>query len=584
MTLVCAFLGLCGKMKKEVIIVRKKPFPIGIEFYKKMIDKPYYYVDKTLMIKNLLDKGGEVNLFTRPRRFGKTLTLTMLKTFFECEVDRDGNAVDNSRYFREMKIWQEGEEYRKEQGQYPVIFLSLKSAKQPNYGMAYHVLRDAVISEFERHSYVLEGLKLSDSQKEKYKLLTSRKGEEGDYVTSLQFLSKCLAAWHGRNVIILLDEYDVPLENAHFQGFYPEMADFLRSFFESAMKTNDNLEFAVVTGCLRISRESIFTGLNNLKAVSVLTRDYAEYFGFIEEEVQEMLKAYGIEQKMEEARRWYDGYRFGDTEVYNPWSIVNYVETAVSDVNAFPRPYWSNTSSNSIIRELIEAADPVVKQDVERLADGGTIEVEVHEDITYDDIYGSQDNLWNFLFFTGYLKKVSERLEGQNIYLGMAIPNQEVLYVYRRTVMEWFEGQVKQKDFSRLYRALAEKDCPVIEQEINAQLIETISFYDYAESYYHGFLAGLLRENKECAVRSNRESGNGRPDLVVYTLSVRGMAIIIEIKAAKKFEEMEAGCDATLAQIEEQNYQEEWRRIGYRNIIKYGICFYRKECMVRVQA
>lgn len=571
-------------MKKEVIIVRKKPFPIGIEFYKKMIDKPYYYVDKTLMIKDLLDKGGEVNLFTRPRRFGKTLTLTMLKTFFECEVDRDGNAVDNSRYFREMKIWQEGEEYRKEQGQYPVIFLSLKSAKQPNYGMAYHVLRDAVISEFERHSYVLEGLKLSDSQKEKYKLLTSRKGEEGDYVTSLQFLSKCLAAWHGRNVIILLDEYDVPLENAHFQGFYPEMADFLRSFFESAMKTNDNLEFAVVTGCLRISRESIFTGLNNLKAVSVLTRDYAEYFGFIEEEVQEMLKAYGIEQKMEEARRWYDGYRFGDTEVYNPWSIVNYVETAVSDVNAFPRPYWSNTSSNSIIRELIEAADPVVKQDVERLADGGTIEVEVHEDITYDDIYGSQDNLWNFLFFTGYLKKVSERLEGQNIYLGMAIPNQEVLYVYRRTVMEWFEGQVKQKDFSRLYRALAEKDCPVIEQEINGQLIETISFYDYAESYYHGFLAGLLRGNKECAVRSNRESGNGRPDLVIYTLSVRGMAIIIEIKAAKKFEEMEAGCDATLAQIEEQNYQEEWRRIGYRNIIKYGICFYRKECMVRVQA
>ena len=564
--------------------MRKKPFPIGIEFYKKMIDKPYYYVDKTLMIKDLLDKGGEVNLFTRPRRFGKTLTLTMLKTFFECEVDRDGNAVDNSRYFREMKIWQEGEEYRKEQGQYPVIFLSLKSAKQPNYGMAYHVIRDAVISEFERHSYVLEGLKLSDSQKEKYKLLTSRKGEEGDYVTSLQFLSKCLAAWHGRNVIILLDEYDVPLENAHFQGFYPEMADFLCSFFESAMKTNDNLEFAVVTGCLRISRESIFTGLNNLKAVSVLTRDYAEYFGFIEEEVQEMLKAYGIEQKMEEARRWYDGYRFGDTEVYNPWSIVNYVETAVSDVNAFPRPYWSNTSSNSIIRELIEAADPAVKQDVERLADGGTIEVEVHEDITYDDIYGSQDNLWNFLFFTGYLKKVSERLEGQNIYLGMAIPNQEVLYVYRRTVMEWFEGQVKQKDFSRLYRALAEKDCPVIEQEINDQLIETISFYDYAESYYHGFLAGLLRGNKECAVRSNRESGNGRPDLVVYTLSVRGMAIIIEIKAAKKFEEMEEGCDAALAQIEEQNYQEEWRRIGYRNIIKYGICFYRKECMVKVQA
>lgn len=561
--------------------MRKKPFPIGIEFYKKMIDKPYYYVDKTLMIKDLLDKGGEVNLFTRPRRFGKTLTLTMLKTFFECEIDRDGNVVDNSHYFREMKIWREGERYQKEQGQYPVIFLSLKSAKQPNYRMAYHVLRDTVIREFVRHRYVLEGVCLVDAQKEKFRQLMGCKGEEGDYATSLQFLSECLSAWHGKNVVILLDEYDVPLENAHFQGFYPEMIGFLRSFFESALKTNDNLEFAVVTGCLRISRESIFTGLNNLKAVSVLTRDYAEYFGFTEEEVKEMLKVYEIEQKMEEARRWYDGYRFGDMEVYNPWSIINYVETAVSDIHAFPRPYWSNTSSNSIIRELVETADPVMKLDVERLADGGTVEVEVHEDITYDDIYSSQNNLWNFLFFTGYLKKISERFAGQNIYLEMAIPNQEVLYVYRRTVMEWFEQQVRKADFSGFYRALAEKDCPAIEQELNRQLLETISFYDYAENYYHGFLAGLLRQHPEYAVRSNRESGNGRPDLVIYSPSVRGVVIIIEIKAAKKLEEMEAGCDAALVQIEEQNYQEEWYSIGYRNIIKYGICFYRKECMVK---
>lgn len=524
--------------------MRKKPFPIGIEFYKKMIDKPYYYVDKTLMIKDLLDKGGEVNLFTRPRRFGKTLTLTMLKTFFECEIDRDGNVVDNSHYFREMKIWREGERYQKEQGQYPVIFLSLKSAKQPNYKMAYHVLRDTIIREFVRHRYVLEGVCLVDAQKEKFRQLMGCKGEEGDYATSLQFLSECLSAWHGKNVVILLDEYDVPLENAHFQGFYPEMIGFLRSFFESALKTNDNLEFAVVTGCLRISRESIFTGLNNLKEVSVLTRDYAEYFGFTEEEVKEMLKVYEIEQKMEEARSWYGGYRFGDTEVYNPWSIINYVETAVSDIHAFPRPYWSNTSSNSIVRELVETAAPVMKLDVERLADGGTVEVEVHEDITYDDIHSSQNNLWNFLFFTGYLKKISERFAGQNIYLEMAIPNQEVLYVYR-------------------------------------QLLETISFYDYAENYYHGFLAGLLRQHPEYAVCSNRESGNGRPDLVIYSPSVRGVVIIIEIKAAKKLEEMEAGCDAALAQIEEQNYQEERYSIGYRNIIKYGICFYRKECMVK---
>ena len=564
--------------------MNKKPFPIGIEFYKKMIDKPYYYVDKTLLIRDLLDKGGAVNLFTRPRRFGKTLMLTMLKAFFECELDRDGNVVDNRWYFGDMKIWQAGEKYRREQGRYPVIFLSLKSARQPDYSMANHVLRETIVYEFERHSYVLKGEQLTDAQKEKYKKMLTCAGDVGDYATSLQFLSKCLAAWHGRNVIILLDEYDVPLENAHFQGFYPQMIGFLRSFFESAMKTNECLEFAVVTGCLRISKESIFTGLNNLKVVSVLTKDYAEYFGFTEGEALEMLRYYGIEQKMGEARKWYDGYRFGSTEVYNPWSIINYVETAVSDINAFPKPYWSNTSSNSIVRELIETADPIVRQDVERLANGGTIEVEIHEDITYDTIHQSQNNLWNFLFFTGYLKKISERLEGQNIYLEMAIPNDEVLYVYRQTVMEWFEQQVKQKDFTEFYQALAEKDCATIEQELNRHLSETISFYDYAESYYHGFFAGLLRGHRECAVRSNRESGNGRPDLVIYTLSVRGMAIIIEIKVAKKFEEMEAGCDAALAQIEEQNYQQEWYEIGYRNIIKYGVCFYHKECMVKGKA
>lgn len=562
--------------------MRKKPFPIGIEFYKKMIDKPYYYVDKTLLIKDLLDKGGEVNLFTRPRRFGKTLIQTMLKAFFECELDQEQNPVDNSHYFEGMKIWQAGEEYRREQGQYPVIFLSLKSAKQPSYDMAYHVLRDTIAKEFERHSYVLEGMKLLETQKEKYERLMSCKAEEGDYATSLQFLSECLAAWHGKNTVILMDEYDVPLENAYFRGFYQQMIGFLRTLFESSMKTNDSLAFAVVTGCLRIGKESIFTGLNNLKVVSVLTKDYAEYFGFTEEEVQEMLCCYEIGQKMQEAREWYDGYRFGDTEVYNPWSIINYVETAVSDINAFPKPYWSNTSSNSIVRELIETADPVMKQEVECLVSGGSIEVEVHEDITYEEMYGSQNNLWNFLFFTGYLKKVSERFENRKSYLTLTVPNQEVLSLYESTIMDWFRQEVQAKDLSGLYQAMADKDCTLMEQELNRQLIETISFYDYSESYYHGFLAGLLKGFPDCAVRSNRESGNGRPDLALYSLSVRGVVIIIEIKAVKKFEEMEAGCEAALAQIEEQDYQQEWHDMGYRNFIKYGICFYRKECMVKV--
>ncbi|MCM1181727.1 MAG: AAA family ATPase, partial [Clostridium sp.] len=333
-----------------------KPIAIGIENYKEIVNKPYYYIDKTLLIQEILAKGGKVNLFTRPRRFGKTLALSMIKTFFEQDTDVQGNITDNRHYFDGMKISRAGEDYTKHMGQYPVISLSLKSAKQPDFDMAYKSLLDEIAKEYERHRYVLNGEALLEANKEKYSRIMERKAERIDYAKGLEFLSDCLKKYHKQNVIILIDEYDVPLENSYFAGFYEEMITFIRSLFESALKTNESLEFAVITGCLRISRESIFTGLNNLKINSILNQSYAEYFGFTQEEVEQMLTDYHLSAKIDEVKEWYNGYLFGETEVYNPWSVINYVDTAVENTVAFPKPYWSNTSSNSIIRELIEEA------------------------------------------------------------------------------------------------------------------------------------------------------------------------------------------------------------------------------------
>lgn len=559
----------------------KKALPIGHENYKEIISKELYYVDKTLLIKDILDKNGKVNLFTRPRRFGKTLILSMLRSFFEKDIDVKGNVRDNSSFFDGMKIMQTGERYVSKLGQYPVISLSLKSGKQPNFEMAHQSLIDEIIKEYERHRYVLLGETLLESTKEKYRLIMERKAELTAYAKGLEFLSACLREYHGENTIILIDEYDVPLENAHFAGFYDEMIGFIRSLFESALKTNDNLEFAVVTGCLRISKESIFTGLNNLKIISILSLDYAEYFGFTQSEVEEMLDYYGIGHKLEEVKDWYNGYVFGDTQVYNSWSVINYVDTARGQQEAFPKPYWSNTSSNSIVRELIEAADDNTKREIEELIAGETIEKPVHEEITYADNHTTKDNLWNFLFFTGYLKAIDKRFEVDMTYLTMKIPNVEIRYIYRHTILEWFEQKVKNTDLSELCKAFQEKDCIKIEDIITSQLVETISFYDYAENYYHGFLCGLLKACSGFVTLSNRESGNGRPDIIMKTSSVRGMAIIIELKVVKDFEEMEGGCLQALEQIEVQQYEAALYKEGYRKILKYGICFYQKECMVK---
>ena len=573
-------------MQQEVTTLTKtKSLPIGIEFYKEMIDSNYYYVDKTWMIHDLLTQNNKVTLFTRPRRFGKTLALSMLQTFFEKEIDADGNIVDNSRYFIGKKIIDAGEEYTKHQGQYPIIFLSLKSAKQPNFEMAYYQLQQAVIQEFRRHDYILNDAShtLNDIEKNNYRAIMDRTAPTAVYSTALQFLSYCLAKYHDKKVILLLDEYDVPLENAYFNDFYDEMIAFIRSLFESALKTNENLEFAVITGCLRISRESIFTGLNNLESISILNENYAEYFGFVQSEVTALLQTYHLEEKADEIKEWYDGYLFGNSEVYNPWSVLNYVKDNIYNTPYFPKPYWSNTSSNSIIRKLVEGADRTAKKELELLIAGETIEKPVHEDVTYEDIYRSQENLWNFLFFTGYLKSVGQHMEQRTIYLTLKIPNEEILYIYENVIREWFQEQIKTMDFSDFYHALFEGDVETMEKFLKKQLHNTISLMDVAENFYHGFLLGMLSGLQEHDISSNRESGDGRPDIVIRPDDTAEPAVILELKRTKEYGQMERYSTEALAQIEAKNYDEELLLEGYSHILKYGICFCRKNCTIKVE-
>ncbi len=550
------------------------PLPIGVENFEEIITKGYYYVDKTLLIKDLIDLRAKVNLFTRPRRFGKTLNMSMLRYFFEKSNE------DRSRLFAGTKIMGAGEKYLEEMGQYPVISLSLKSMKQASYESAFHCLKEEIAREFKKYPQLIQNMS-SEDDRTKYRLLMNRSADDEEYLTSLKFLSECLYSFYGRKTVILIDEYDVPLENAYFSGFYDRMVALIRSLFESALKTNDTLEFAVVTGCLRISKESIFTGLNNLNVISILSTTYAEHFGFTQNEVDQMLTHYGLEQNRSAVKTWYDGYQFGDTEVYNPWSVISYVNSCYKDKNSLLRPYWSNTSSNSIVRTLVERADLSVKQEIEALIEGKTITKPIHEDITYDDMDSTQDNLWNFLFFTGYLKKISEHQDGEDILVEMAIPNSEVRYIYKNMVLRWFEEKTKTKELSPLYESLLNGDREKMAEILSENLMETISFYDYQESYYHGFLAGMLKNIGNYIVQSNRESGNGRPDILVKYPSVRGKAVIIEIKVARTYQELEKKCDEALQQIEDQKYEKALRQEGYSDILKYGVAFYRKECMVK---
>lgn len=559
-----------------------KPLPVGVDNFEKLITEGYYFIDKTLLIQELISKKGDVNLFTRPRRFGKTLNISMLQYFFEDARGTDGKKIDNSHLFQGTKIMQAGEEYLSYMGQYPVISLSLKSTKQPDFHLAYQLLVRQIADEFRRHRFVMENL--PEEQKKRYEDIIWEKADTDSISDSIKFLSECLEIYYGQKTIVLIDEYDVPLENAFFEGFYKEMVSLIRSLFESALKTNSSLKFAVITGCLRISKESIFTGMNNLEIISILSKNYCEYFGFTEEEVKKICEDYGLEHKYAEAKEWYDGYIFGNAHVYNPWSIIRYIKDMLADDTAFPSAYWANTSSNSIVRTLIEQADDDTKEEIEQLIEGKMVEKRIHEDIAYDEVYNSMENLWNFMFFTGYFRKVSEHMDSQgNLNAVFALPNKEVKYIFRTKILAWFDEKVKAKDRTRLFQAFLGHDAETLEEEISDLLLETISFHDAYEAFYHGFLSGILSGMKGYVVKSNREGGSGRSDLFVRPVTRRKEAFVVEFKTAKKFQEMEAKAEEALCQIEDRQYVRELNEDGYEKTGKYGIAFFGKDCLVKVR-
>lgn len=557
-----------------------KPLPIGVDNFEKLILGGYYYVDKTWLIKKLLDRKGEVNLFTRPRRFGKSLSVSMLQCFFENTGDIEKNKLKQS-LFKGLKIMEAGEQYSNHMNGYPVISLSLKSGKQPTYEMAEESIRDEIIQEFNRHNDVKSSGKLLENEVRQFSEIQNGIGSTLQYAKSLEFLSLCLKRCYGKNTIILIDEYDVPLENAWFSGFYDRMVSFVQSLFESALKTNPYLEFAVMTGCLRISKESIFTGLNNPKTVSILSEAYGEHFGFSQAEVDTMLDFYGRKEAGDTVKEWYDGYLFGTSEVYNPWSVINYTEALAINPDAFPAPFWKNTSSNAIVRELVEKANSKVKAELEQLLAGGVITKPVHEDITYEDIYDSEDNLWNFLFFTGYLKKTEIRMVGDIRYISLAIPNREVRYIYNSAIMNWFRDDIKIKDLSCLYQSLLEGDSKNFQKELSMLLMNSISYMDGKEEFYHGFLLGILENLKGYLVTSNREAGFGRYDIAVRSLDIAKVPVVIELKISDTFKGMSEKCETALRQIESNHYDDWLPEEGYKEVWNYGISFFKKQCRVK---
>ncbi|MBR1743853.1 MAG: AAA family ATPase [Lachnospiraceae bacterium] len=560
-----------------------KKLPIGYESFEEIISGNFYYVDKTGLIKELLDRGGKVNLFTRPRRFGKTLNLSMLKYFFQIGMNLLGEPADYASLFDGLYISSFGEQYMKYQGQYPVISLTLKSAEQSDFKTAYALLRRQIAKEFFRHRYVLENERLR-AKEESYWELMQEKADLDSYVDSIAFLSECLYRYHGKKVIILIDEYDVPLESSYFGGFYKEMVGFIRSLFESGLKTNEYLEKAVLTGCLRISRESVFTGMNNLTINSILSTNYGEYFGFTEAEVSAMCKEYLMPEKEPDFQRWYNGYIFGEVNVYNPWSVILQLDRYLDDKNAFPISHWANTSSNSIVRSMIERADRAAKDEIEAVIRGETVEKPVHEDITYDEIYESMDNLWNFMFFTGYFKKVDMRMEEPQRYVTMALPNMEVRYIFEEKIKRWFLKDVVGKcDRNILFHAIASGNAEVVGEEIERLLKPAISYHDFYEQFYHGFLTGILTGMGDYVVKSNRESGNGRSDLYLRPLTSREKAYFFEFKVAKKRDELSEKAEEALTQIEEKQYDRALTEDVFHLLVHYGISFCGKECCVCVK-
>ncbi len=554
--------------------MKHKPLPIGVEDFKRLVDNGYYFIDKTLMIKELLENKETVNLFTRPRRFGKTLNMSMLQRFFEA------TEKSNAYLFDGLKI-AAYPEYMAYQGQYPVISISLKSMKRASYQEAYFEYVKLLSDEFERHEIILQSDAVSEEDKLEFQKIKKRIAEPKEYNSAVKLLSKCLQKVYQKNVIILIDEYDVPLENAYHEGFYDDMTNLIRSCFESALKTNPSLEFAVLTGCLRVSRESIFTGLNNLKTYSITKNKFSQYFGFTQAEMQEILQTFSLEQYAETIAKWYDGYRFGLTEIYNPWSVLNCIDSYLQNDMVACEPYWSNTSSNRIVKRLIEEANERTKSTVEELINGTPIHTQIFEDVTYGTIDVNQDYIWSFLLFTGYLKIISCETVGDETYYDMVIPNVEIKSIYKNTIRSWFIDHINRDSRTDILESIIHADAEKLEDLLCTWLTNTISCFDEQENYYHGFVTGLVSGFNGYMVVSNRESGNGRFDLVVKQRSRWHHAAILEFKVVEKYNQMTKACEDALRQIEEKDYEASLRDEQYENIAKLGICFCRKRCRVK---
>ena len=555
--------------------MKHKPLPIGVEDFKRLVDNGYYFVDKTLMIKELLENKETVNLFTRPRRFGKTLNMSMLQRFFEATEKSNAYLFDGLKIAAYPK-------YMAYQGRYPVISVSLKSMKQKNFTLAFETYKYLIKSEYSRHKdFIFSKNVLDEEEKARYLSFIQVDATETMYNQAIGFLSNCLKKAYQQNVIILIDEYDVPLENAYHEGFYDDMTNLIRSCFESALKTNPSLEFAVLTGCLRVSRESIFTGLNNLKTYSITKNKFSQYFGFTQEEMKEILQAFSLEQYAGTIAKWYDGYRFGLTEIYNPWSVLNCIDSYLQNDMVACEPYWSNTSSNRIVKRLIEESNERTKSMVEELINGTPIHTQIFEDVTYGTIDVNQDYIWSFLLFTGYLKIISCETIGDETYYDMVIPNVEIKSIYKNTIRSWFIDHINRDSRTDILESVIHADAEKLEDLLCTWLTNTISCFDEQENYYHGFVTGLVSGFNGYMVVSNRESGNGRFDLVVKQRSRWHHAAILEFKIVEKYNQMTKACEDALRQIEEKDYEASLRDEQYENIAKLGICFCQKRCRVK---
>ena len=555
--------------------MERRPLPIGIEDFKRLIDDEYYFVDKTLMIKELIESCTTIGLFTRPRRFGKTLNMSMIQYFFE-KTDES-----NAYLFDGLKI-SEYPECMKYQGQYPVISVSLKSMKQGTFEEAFDVFKDIIRAEILRHkSILLNNPAIEKTDLEKLTRFVELKADKSDYNTSIGFISTLLASAYNKKVIILIDEYDVPLENAFHQGFYNDMVNLIRSVFESALKTNPSLDRAFLTGCLRVSRESIFTGLNNLDIFTIISPMFTDSFGFTPDEITDILKYYNLENKANEFKEWYDGYLFGDTPIYNPWSTINHIKNLTANPNYPCKPYWSNTSSNEIVKRLIEESNDRTKNSIEELINGTPVKAQIFEDITYGTIDINSEYIWSFLLFTGYLKVISYETIGDETYYEMVIPNTEIKSIYKNTIRAWFTKKLNADSRTDILEAILNADAEKLEDLLCTWMSNTISCFDEQENYYHGFVTGLVSGFNGYMVVSNRESGNGRFDLVVKQRSKWHYAAILEFKIVDKYNKMLKACDEALKQIEDKDYEATLRDEEYENIAKLGICFCQKRCRVK---